>query len=194
MHGGPVQHHEQLSRLRHVAAQGGGRLGGKVAGAQHRATELHSPSQERIFSGSPAAVAEHLSPRNVTSRPVAQPKHARSIFQEMRCDNRSYRRIVRADFSLWRIRRRAALCPAKYVHASQTRRRVSLLPLLPSLLLSPPVPLSPLLLPATAAAGLRTLTVPPLLPLLPASPLSVREEEPPLRPDVWRRDHEYSGG
>lgn len=30
-------------------------------------------------------------------------------------------------------------------------------------------------------------TVSPLLPL------PVREEEPPLRPDVWRHNHEYSG-
>lgn len=26
-----------------------------------------------------------------------------------------------------------------------------------------------------------------------SSPLPVREEEPPLRPDVWRHNHEYSG-
>lgn len=32
-----------------------------------------------------------------------------------------------------------------------------------------------------------------MLSLLPASPLSAREKKPPLRPDVQRHNHEYSG-
>lgn len=93
------------------------------------------------------------------------------------------------------------------MHASQTRRRLASLPFS-----SPSRPSRPAVRQSIAAVGCEHRADQPelradlpssavgermqedsgiLSPL--SSPLPVREEEPPLRPDVWRHNHEYSG-